>query len=343
MLREVKHNHIRPRLLGFQFTTTVTPSVTANVGSNDLSTLTRGGAGLPVATFKEGTNRTPILVCTNGGAVAAGGYSYLAAASTATQIQPTIANAGGTAVDGTCEALALTYHSSDANIFRPQIVFGSKRRSVIFAAQIQTDGSVLIGKKDISCTRTGTGAYTITFMRAFGQTPVVIVTSVSTAGARAPRVDTKSVSGCTITVADNTGTSQDSKLNIVVLGCYGRDDHGQARNTLENTQRFPRIVAGQITWTAGTPAFTINPLGFTSVVDTGTGDVTFSYAATFDRMVPFKREPIVVATARGALRAQIAASSATSLEIQTRNAGGVLTDATTVDFIAVGSNDATEY
>jgi len=206
---------------------------------------------------------------------------------------------------------------------------------IIWGKITGSDGSVAIGKGDFSCTRASTGLYTITYKNAFAQTAFAFVIPISTSN-RAATIGVQSASGCTVKTADNTPTVQDTDFYIVAVGLDTRDMHGNAFSRLQNSQRKPRIVAGQITVTAGAPSFSINSNEFTSVTDNGVGDFTLNLAS------PFSRECAVLVCANNC-KSTVHTGSASAPRIRCITGGGAAFDPTTVDFILIGSDDVSEY
>lgn len=339
MLRELKTRHNGPRMFYGQVTTSGGNAVTANIGSNDYSTVTESAAGAPVITLKQPFKRLPVVVGTAGTTVAAGGYVDLAAASTTAILSLGLKDAAGSGNDGVADFLAFGYVDSDTDRVLKQSVLCSKRRSRIFGAKLTGDGSsvtVNFGKTDVSASRTSQGVYAVTFKRAFSQTPIVLACGISSSAVRAPKITGKSATGCTVSLYDEAGAVQDDAFYLVVVGTDIRDEHGGAFASIDNPQRKPRIVVGQITVTAGTPAFTINSNEFSSVTDNGAGDFTLNLNDAF------RQAPIIIATGRGG-RVQVHTGSASVPRLICRNAAGTAADPTTVDFILLGTDDPSEY
>jgi len=89
---------------------------------------------------------------------------------------------------------------------------------------------------------------------------------------------------------------------------------------IKSTQRLPRQLALKVTGT-GTAAISIGSFD-ASLTDNGTGD----YTITFNE--PFARSPVCVASCQTATcYAEIAAASATSVQVLTKSNANVATDA----------------
>lgn len=339
MLRTLKDAYCDPRLFAGKVTTSGTNTVTKTIGSDDLATNTEAGAGLPILTLKQGYSRTPLFLAAPGTGATNGSYCDQAGASTNSVFTSRIANAGGTGIDAAMHYLALGYLSSDISLVKPQQVLCSKRRSRIVGGKVTTSATVAtvaFGKSDFTVTRTAQGVYTVVYKRAFAQSPVVLPIVINGAAVRSPVVSLDTAAGCTITFADTTPTAQDCDFYLIVVGSDSRDEHGIAWDPIMNPQRLPRIVAGQITYSAGVPSVTVNAQSFSSITDNGTGDATLNLAR------PFRQECIVMATSRSG-RVQVSVGSASAPRLLAMNAAGVATDPTSVDFILLGSDDVSEY
>lgn len=339
MLRELKTRHNHPRFLYGQITTSGGNTVTKDIGGDDLAAATEAAAGTPSLTLKLPSRRVPVVVATIGADVAAGGYADLSAVSTGSIAKPAFKSEAGVADDGTGDYLIFGYDSSDTDRVVSQIVKATKRRTRMFGGKLTGSGSgitVNFGTSDISASRTSTGVYSLTFKRAFSRTPIVLACGIKSSAVRAPKVTAKTAKDCIVSIFDETGTVQDDAFYIVVIGSDIRDEHGLAYAPVENSQRKPRIVVGQVTVSAGTPTFSINSNEFSSVTDNGAGDFTLNLSDVF------RQECIVIATARAG-RAQVHTGSASAPRLICLSAGGVATDPTTVDFILLGTDDPSEY
>lgn len=338
MLRELKNAHFNPLLASFQFTTTATPSAVVDIGGGDVSSISRAAAGQPLPVLKTAyTGVAPITVGCGGTAAANGTYVTIAAAQGTTTLVPGLVTSAGAAADGSMEILSFGWQSSDRNLCTLQLVKATKNHTRVICGKFTgATPTVDLGKKDFTITRSSQGVYTVTFLRPFARTPVITGFCVSTGGAnRVLRISAKSVSGCSVLIHNQTPSAADSVFYLVVTGVDSADETWGLRYPAKNSQRFPRIVAGRISYSGGTPSITVGTGDFT-IADTGVGDCTITFTK------PFAREPAILANSR-ALRTQGHTVTASSARILTYNAGAAATDPTSFDFLAIGSDDLTDY
>lgn len=336
MLRLLKNRHNYPRLTPFQITTTSTPSATANIGYGDV-TVTRGGtAGAGNLTGITPFRRNGLFFATQ--SVGNGGYATLNSATSAASVFPySILDKSGAAVDGIMEGLLFGWDNSSTDIVRGHPISSVNAGRLIWGKVTGTTGVVTLNPKDFSCTRTAAGIYAITFPRAFGQTPVVIVTAARNTSNSTAKLSSKTATGVTVTMAPTTGTATDSDFYICAMGQDSRSDAGRLRAPLQNSQRKPKITVCEVTNTGGTWTFTTggNTGGadFTTIVDNGAGDFTISIAE------PFAREPAIFATTTTQRAQVLFTSTGSTVEVQTLNSAGSATDVNGVTHVmCIGSD-----
>jgi len=343
MLREVISKHIKPRIIPFQLTTTAS-TATVDIGYGDF-TVTRTAAGTGVLSARQGFYRNALYFATQ--SVGLGGYAtYNSTTSNNRTFPYSILNAAGSGVEGSCEGFCYGWDSPDLSLTSSQKVLCTQNNPrIIWGKVTGTTGAVAIGGSDFAVSRTSTGVYAITLKRAFGKTPVYMVTGVNASTTTVcPLLSSKTASSVTVSMTDASGTLADSDFYIMALGVDSRSDAGRNRVILQNSQRKPRIIAGQITNTSGTPSFSIGATtggaDFTSLVDNGTGDFSFNATAIF------KREPAIFLTSttqRAQVRSNLAAVNGL-IRIFTQNAAGSNTDVDGVtNFFIIGSDDASSY
>ena len=337
MLRDLVTRHENCRLYYGQVTTSGGNTVTKNIGGDDLATAVEAAAGLPTLTLKHGARRTPVVVSQIGADVADGGYSDLIAATTTTVFRPSLRDQAGSGDDGTVDYLVCGWDTNNTDRTMPQCVSCTKRRSRIIGAKVTgATPTVNFGSTDISVSRTSQGVYAVTIKRAFAATPIVLATAINSTVVRAAKVTSKAAGSFTISFFDEAQAVQDANFYMIIIGSDCRDEHGNAFDRIRNPQRKPRLVAGQLTITAGAPAFTINSNEFSSVTDNGTGDFTLNLNNAF------RQECIVIATARAG-RAHVHTGSASAPRLLIRDAAGAAADPTTIDFVLLGTDDPSEY
>lgn len=343
MLRTVTQSHIRPRLIPLKFTITAS-AVNYTMGRADTSA-TRTGTGAATITYNTPFKRGAFVVYSQGtqnGGFCAGNEATFGV----TNCKPKILNADGTTpVDGAVDAIVLGYDNQTndtGNLIAP--VKSTLDRSRIIWGRISgSSGNVIIGGSDFLCTRTGTGAYTITFKRAFGRAPAVIVTPVSASASVRPKVTNQTAAGCTVNLYDGTPNSVDAPYYICAVGTDSIQETGKCFYDLQNSQRHPRIVAFRFNMSAGVLSVFNNTSDLLSATKAATGTYDFTMK------IPFKREYAVFCSTNNAGTPNIAQASSTSttstVQIVTRAANGsALTDAVGhTDVIIIGSDDASEY
>lgn len=342
MLRTIKNARPGTSLQSFSILSTATPSVSATIGAGDTTVLTRVGAGVVTVGLENPYGSVaPFLALTSGVNAAAGSAACITGAQSGTTLPISNQNTSGSGVDGSVEAIAFGYRVTPQAPGMLQEVRSSKDRERLIWCKIDgATGTVQVGSPDFACTRTGTGTYSITFKRAFGRVPVISVTAAfSTAGIRNPKLVSKTAQGCVVEVRDRTPSLVDPTfIYVVVVGVDSTEETTRMHSALFGSQRKARIVAGRVTYTAGTPAITAGAGEFT-IADTGTGVLT----VTMTR--PFAREFAVIGAARTTAKIQVNAATTASvavLNIMSISAGTAV-DPTSVDFIAIGSDDLTEY
>ena len=339
MLREVKNKHVKPRIVTFVGTTTASTATLSN-GYGDY-TVSRSGTGAGTISHRQGFARGGLTFLSQ--SVVAGGYATINS-TTSNKLSSafSLLNASGTANEGTFDGFTFGWDSSDLSLCKQQRVASTSSGERINWGKITgSSGAVAINSGDFSCSRTASGTYSVTFRRPYGQTPVVVVTGISSAGASTALLSSKSASGVTVTMAPETGTPTDSDFYIVVIGQDSRSDAGRERSPLLNSQRKPRILAAEITNTGGTWSLTqggaTGGIDFTSLTDNGAGDFSVTIAE------PFAREPaILVCTTTQ--RAQVHSYSANVIRVLTKNSAGSNADTNGVTHLfVIGSDDGASY
>lgn len=340
MLREVKNKHIKPRIVPFQLTTT-SGGVTVNDGYGDY-TATRTAAGTGALILRDGFSRSGLFFVTQ--SLLAGNYAYYNAATNVTQsFLYKLADEAGTAAEGSVEGFTFGWDSTDLSIGKTQRVAATlSAPRIIYGKVTGTTGAVVFGGSDFRVTRTATGVYSIVFKRSFGKTPLVMVTgsgNTSTTVANSPLLSGKTAEGVTVTMCDESPAAADGDFYICAIGSDSRSDSGKNRMPLENSQRRPRIVAGQVTMASGTPTISIGGVtggaDLTTVVDIGTGNFSVLIAESFIR------EPAIFLTTT-TQRAEVKSYTAGVIDIKTKAANGNDTDVNGVTNIFIIGSDQNE-
>lgn len=339
MLREVKNKHIKPRIVPFEVTTTAS-TATVDIGYGDY-TATRTGTGAATLTHRQGFSRSGLIFLSN--SQAASYYAcYNSATNTSSAFPVAIFTDAGVAAEGNASGFCFGWDSSDLSISKAQRVAATQDAPRIIWGKITgSSGAVTIGSSDFSCTRTGTGAYTITFKKAFGKPPCVKVTCSSSGPHRREFISAVTAAGCTVATGNSVPAAADSDFYICAIGTDGRSDSARGRLPLENSQRKPRIVAGQVTMASGTPSISIGRAtggaDLITLVDNGAGDFSVTIADSFIR------EPAIFTTTT-TQNTQVHSYTAGVVRITTVAANGNNTDVDGVtNIFIIGSDDAAEY
>lgn len=342
MLREVVNKHVKPRISPFK-ATVASSAATINIGYGDF-TGTSSGTGLLSLVSRQAFSRNGLVFVTQG--TTNGGYATYNSASAASGTFPiSILNQAGSANDGTVDGFTFGWDNTDLSICKKQRVAATQDAPrIIWGKVTGSSGALAIGGSDFGCTRTAAGSYTITFKRAFGRTPCVMITgsgNTSTSVANRATVSGQTAAGCTVVMAPESQTPTDGDFYICAIGTDSRSDSARGRLPLENSQRKPRIVAGQVTMASGTPSISIGGAtggaDLTTLVDIGTGNFSVVIAESFIR------EPAIFLTTT-TQSAEVKSYSAGVIDIKTKAANGNDTDVDGVtNIFIIGSDDATEY
>lgn len=341
MLREVINKHIKPRVVPFQVTSTAS-TVTVNTGYGDY-TATRTGTGAITLAHRQGFARNGLVLLGQGSAT--GSYAVYDSATNNTSSFPIkLVADGGAAADGIMEGICFGWDSTDLSLCKAQRVAATQETPRIIWGKVNgTTGAMYFSAPDFGVTKVSSGLYTITFKRSFARTPVVFTTAINTSSSTSfpIRVFNKTAAGCSVQVATETASPNDGDFYICAIGSDSRSDAGRGRMPLENTQRKPRIVAGQVTMTGGTPSISIGGTtggaDLISLTDNGTGDFSVTIAEQF------AREPAIFLCTTSQ-KCQIHSYTSGAIRILTKNDAGDNTDVNGVtNIFIIGSDDATQY
>ena len=343
MLRPIKSQVRRPRLLGFSATTAASAANTVQVGSME-GTFTNAVQDYQLdIVLRKPFARAPIVVVGAGADISDGGAAFPNPAATVSTISLNGISGGASAEVGGLEALALGYEVADTTVYSGSLKSGlrsSFRAPVIIEGQVAADGTKNIGGSTFTSVKNSTGNYTITFTRAFGRLPTVVPTTFTRNGAA--HVKSKTNNSVTIQTYNAADSAADIKFNFVAYGSSsGHEVSLDQGGLIEVGFRKPRIIGLKVTYSSGVPSIAIGT-GLASVADTGTGIATLTYTEAF------AREPIIIAGPEtGNVRwVSLASSTSTGVALEFSNASGTLADpanAAGANVIIIGSDDAAEY
>jgi hypothetical protein len=323
------HRHNQGRIHGFQATTVVTPAASLGIGSMD-ATVARGAIGQPTITPRLQFSRRPLVVGATTVAIGAGSYIGCTVVPTTSAIAAQFLNSGGSGVDGTGDIIALGWDSTDTDETGLQELKCSLQTPRLFATRIDTNGTVLQGKKCIrSVVKGGTGVYTLTFNDGFGRNPVVALTGE---GARFAAYTSKTQNTIVIQTYDVSGVAQDGRFHLAVLGQDGADEFGKLRNPVMSDYELHPVGFG-VTAAGGT--LNVGSADASGIVKNGTGDFTITFKK------PFGKVPVACSRAVSQAKTSISSVTATAIRVLVTNAAGVAAD-TDFDVIVFGSPERGE-
>lgn len=338
MLRAIRNDHIRPRLLGFRVNSTT--STVAEINPNNC-TITDNSAGNTTLTLVEPFARTPLVVASCDTDVGDGALAnYVTATNLAQRVLSS--TSAGTATDGTIHVMSLGWDSATTDIVTPSHTLRSSvtgPRLIGFGVDGTGTAALLTGKYQATLTDNDTGNYTLTFNSPFAEAPVVVGTVLGTT-AGVVNVVTTAVNAVNIKTFNAAGAATDFDFCLFILG----RDHSDVirvpgRGRIVHTpQRLPRILGFNITVDTGTPSITTG-LGSLdgAITDNGVGDYTVTFTT------PFARTPEVVAMATSTHICTVAARSTSAVQINTFDNAGSAVEAAALNIICLGYDDATQY
>jgi hypothetical protein len=110
---------------------------------------------------------------------------------------------------------------ADASVTTAQLADGevtdTKLATRIVRGEVTSAGAINLGA-GFSVTRTGTGAYSVTFTTAFAAIPVVTAQAMLTAGALVSKVASRTASGFTVAVfTTTTGANTDGAFSFIAV------------------------------------------------------------------------------------------------------------------------------
>lgn len=339
MLRDLKDGYLGSLFLS-STATVAGGSVSSNpIGFSEFSSTSSPATGKFTANLKKPFARVPIVLASRAIAdVAANGGAYVDGDPAVGTITVGAHSGGsGSGDDGTVSALVLGYLNTNttrygANKFDVKGAFDVPR--MIGFKVTTTTPTINIGNNQATIAKNATGDVTLTFKIPFQKTPVAIASPIL--GTRAEIACVCTTTTCRV-LRTVSGSGTDGAFYLIVYGTDLNDITQGMRVPIRVPQRKPRIVAGRIAYSAGTPSLEVNP-GAGTLVDTGTGDVALTFTNAFSR------EPICVVTPSTATLTTIkAAASITAVSFTHFDAGGSAADPSDLHFLCLGYDDATEY
>lgn len=334
MYHELSHAHIGALLQAYTFTV-ASPTVTLGNGKYDLSSSSSASAGKVALTLRETGvfKRGPIMLCSHGLNVAGGGFGTIDTLPASNVLTAELLSQAGAGDDGIGYALALGWRMSSTDKGLAQLVKATFPRPALLPFYVTSAGALVTGLGAGTVVKNATGDYTVFFNPACSKAMAAVAVPVNTTAYSA---QIYALSGASVNVKtfDVSNNAVDTAFVVLVALSKAYDLYGRGRNNILVPIRKPRLVAGRVTVTAGTPAITIGGASGGvdyAVTDNGVGD----YTITFNKA--FKRAPVVIPCSIGSRIQLKSAASATAVTFAAFNAGGVAAD-DSFDFIAVGSD-----
>lgn len=334
MLRTIQSNRIRPRILAYSIDSSTSPA-TIGIGAADISSSVRNGTGDVSLVYRQPFRRAGIVVGSIGSNITDGGYFTTDTVPTTTTAKCLSLNGGAGGVNGLSDALILGWDSDNTDLPILQNVDAAIDNCVLIGMAVTgSSGALTIGTKDATSVRNGTGDYTLTFRKGFGRTPIIAV-CCQNAATHVAKVAAKSAESVQIKTFTAAAAAADCNFHIFVFGTLSRQETGRTFSPVMTSQRKPRLIGLRIINTAGTPSASIGS-NDVAVTDGGTGNYTLTFAR------PFKRTPIVVATASASLMCSTIAVSSTAVNVFVADSAGSASDGG-CDLLILGFDDASEY
>ena len=339
MLRTLKHAFNSPRLLAVKATSDA-GACTVNISPDDIATAASASTGKAYLTLGDVFNRAGVNVGTPFQSVGASG-ALLIDADPTFAVNSFITHNGTIPDDGAFNAFILGYDSQDSDYlsfvpFHVKNAWNSPRIELFKITPHATTPVINVGSEKATLTRNGVGDYTVTFTRPFSSDNVVAVAKVIKTSIAHEHIVSCSALAVRVLVGTAGAASDAAPFYLAVQGSDNPQYGSRHRKVTKVSDRMPRLIAGQVAYSAGVPSIVCGTGDF-AVADTGTGVLTVTYTT------PFLREPIVLANQNAAGNVTVHSSSASELVLDCWNAAGAATDPADIHFMVFGFDDAEEY
>lgn len=345
MLRALKHSFNAPRLLGVKATSDA-GSCTVNISSDDIVTAASASTGKAYLTLGDVFYRPGVNVGSPFSTSVGASGALLIDADPTFAIQSFKTHDGTNPDDGAFNAFILGYDSADSDYisygrqlapFTVKNAWNSPRLELFKITPHATTPVISIGSGKATLTRNAAGDYTVTFKRAFSSDNVVAAACVIASSAAHHHIVSCSATAVRVLVGASGSGSDSNPFYLVVQGSDNPQYGSRHRKTTRVSDRLPRLIAGHVSYSGGTPSI-VDGTGDFTVTDTGTGVLTVTFVN------PFLREPICLANQDAAgLVTYNAAASVTGLVIDCFDGAGAAADPADLHFMAFGFDDASEY
>ena len=344
MLRTLKHAFNAPRLLAVKATSSG-GSCTVNISPDDIIAAASASTGKSYLTLGDSFQRPGVCVGSPFQSVGASGALLIDADPTAF-IQSFLTHDGTSADDGAFNAFILGYDSQDSDYiaygkqlapFEVYNAWNSPRIELFKVTPHATTPVINIGSSKATVTRNGTGDYTITLLRPFASDNVVAAVGVIGTTIFHNHIVSCTASAVRVLIGTAGSGSDGAPFYLVIQGSDNPQYGSRHRKVTKVSDRKPRLIAGHIAVSGGTPSIVCGTGDFT-IADTGTGVCTVTFVN------PFLREPICLLNKNTAGNCTFnAAAAVDGLVLNSFNAAGAAADPADYHFMAFGFDDATEY
>ena len=345
MLRTIKTPMVGAKLLGVSGTTAASATNTVQVGEEEAAfTNADNDQELDMALVVP-FSRAPIVVTTPGNGIGDGGAAYLTANPSASEVSVTTENGAGTGDVGSQHSLILGFTNEDDQAAGGRLGFGqrlrgSRKQPRVIYGEVDSTGIQIGASNQYSITDNGTGDHTLTFDRPFNSIPVCVAIPVTGTAGASCRIESISRSSVNILTFNAANSATDLDFMFIVLGWDTEDSHRLEKGPSVKCEGLaPRLLAGRIDWSAGTPSMAIGSELFGTLTDNGLGDVTVPFAEKF------ARRPVIVASAAGGTDNWVTVNTAdvSSCQLEITDSAGSNGDPASVHLIVLGFDDATPY
>ena len=341
MFTELLTSQVGSRLIPFKITTTATPSITANIGGDNFTTLTRNAAGKATLVPVEPWVRVPVVIGGVASSIADGGYVNYDTTPVDNSIVLEALSPAGAGDDGSFYGLALGWDWDDTDVTTDQILRCSNRGARIILGQVTSAAAISQGAGQFTITNPSTGVYVLTYSRAFSREPLVFVTPI--AAAQKSYKVTSTAESATITMYSAAEAAEANAFLVLVFGFDSTEDTGRQLALVNTPRGKTRMIGLRVDGVSGTPVVGLgnNNIGIT---DNGTGDYTLDFSGVpwFDQVSPTYGKLMVFGTSKDSRFQLAAVPTDDTFQMLQFGATGTAAD-DNANLIVFASEDSTDY
>lgn len=346
MLRTLKNAFVAPRLMGFKATSD-SGACTVGISPDDVYSAASSSTGRSYLTLADVFARVPVVVGSPFSSDVGASGAVLIEADPTISLLSLLTHDGTNADDGSLNALCLGWDTDDTGYrgyntdksapFTVKSSWNSPRIELFKITPHSTTYAINIGSHKATLTRNDTGDYTVTFKRPFSSDAVVAVGTVIAGTAAHFHVVSCSATAVRVLVGASGSGSDSNPFYLVVKGSDNPQYGARHRKAVKVSDRLPRIIGVHAAYSGGTPSLVVGT-GDVTLTDTGTGELTVTFAK------PFAREPIVLANKDTAgLVTADAAASTSSVLLNCFNNAGAAADPADIHALIIGYDDIDEW